>query len=447
MADTTIKWAASHYAAYNSLYGLFKDYYDGKHRPVFSNERLSNAFSRLVYQLRDNLCPTVIDTLSDRLQLTGFQASDNTTANEFLTELWKQNRMDSKVGRIHAQALTTGDSYIIVWPNEQGAPTIFPQKMGQLAVKYADDSGSGIEQITEAVKAWNTSDGRLRVTRYLPNEIQRYVSRGKATRMPESLGMLVPYDEDGEASIVENPYSRVPVFRFANDPDDFAGSELRDVLPLQNLLNKELVDMAVASEHQALPQRWLVGAEMPVDPETGAPRKLEGGPGTILNIGSPDAKLGQFDPADMAKFLQVLDNLRLEIARVSRTPSHLFMLNTGTFPSGEALKTAEAPLLSKVKDRQNLFGEVWEDVAMFACEIAGIDPGSIEAVWEDTAPHSDKEQSEVMLNKQALGVSKRQILTEMGYSPAVIDKMAEENDQDTSSLADVAMKAFDSGKV
>lgn len=446
MPVNDLKWASSHFSRYNQVYQLYSDYYNGLHRPVFSNPRMSNSFAHLLYGLRDNLMPVVVDSVTDRLQLEGL-SSNNTTANDFLTNLWEANRMDTKAGRIHAQAVMVGDSYLIVWPNAQGVPTIYPQKMGQLAVSYTEDD-LGNESIAEAIKAWQSPvDGRLRVTRYLPDRIERYATKGKATRIPESLSQLVPFDADGSDAVVDNPYGKVPVFRFANG-SDYACSELRDCLPLQNLVNKEMVDMAVASEHQALPQRWLTGAERPIDLDTGQPRKLESGPGVVWNFSDPNTKLGQFDPADLTKFLEVLDNLRTEIARVSRTPLHLLTLGTGQFPSGEALKTAEGPLTSKVRDRQAIFGEVWEDIGRFSCQVAGIaEPEEIEAVWVNTEPHSDKEQSEVMLNKQALGVSRPQILTELGYSPSAIERMAEENAQDTSALADAAMKAFDAGVV
>lgn len=425
MADN-LKWARSHFSEYNQLYALFQAYYDGRHSPVFSNPRLAKTFAYLLYHLRDNLCPAVCDSLVDRLQLEGL-SSDGTETTDFLAEVWKANRMDVKAGKLHQQAITLGDAYLIAWPNEQGLPTLFSQKTPEFAVRYGEDD-LGQDTIVEAVKAWQIPDGRLRVTRYLPEQIERYATKGRAQNIPESLNSLVPFTDDGQEAVVDNPFGKVPVFRFANG-NDYASSELRDVLPLQNLLNKSIGDLAVASEFQALPQRWMTGAEIPMDPETGAPRKLESGPGSVWSFPNAEAKLGEFSGADLTKFTEVLNDLRVEIARVSRTPLHLLTLGTGDFPSGEALRTADGPLAAKVRDRQAVFGEVWEDIGRFCCQVAGVDPGDIQTVWVDTTPHSEKEQAEIAILKSQLGASKRQLLIEMGYSPAQIEQMLEEKAQ------------------
>ena len=55
----------------------------------------------------------------------------------------------------------------------------------------------------------------------------------------------------------------VPVVPFPNlGEGSFGMSELRDVVPLQDALNKTLLDMLVGSESQALPQRYALGLEI-----------------------------------------------------------------------------------------------------------------------------------------------------------------------------------------
>lgn len=416
-----LRWASQLYTTLAPAYKLFENYYDGKQANIFTSEQMSNNFFRLVHSLRDNLMPTVVNALADRLQLAGFSATENATANDYLSNVFFK-ALDTKAGLLHSRAITTGDSYAIVWPNAAGQATVYPQKTNSIVLRY-EESDLGEDVIAEAVKTWQASDGRLRVIRYLPDRIERYVTKAKSGKLPESTSVLIPYAEDGLEPVQINPYGRVPVFRFANG-NEFASSELKDVVPIQDLINKTIVDMAVASEYQALPQRWITGAQRPRDPATGELVKLESGPSSLWTFQNPDTKLGQFEAADLSKFLEVLNDLRLEVARISRTPAHLFMLQGGDFPSGEALRTAEAPLSTKIRDRQNVFGETWEEIAEFACQIEGIaTPGDIDALWENTQPNSELEQTEVALNKQTLGVGREQILAELGYSAAQIDAM------------------------
>lgn len=89
--------------------------------------------------------------------------------------------------------------------------------------------------------------------------------------------------------------------------------------------------------------------------------------------------------------------------------------------SGEALRVVESPLRGKVKDRQTVWGDTWEDALTFVCQIVGNQVDDLEAQWIDTTPDNAKELTEVSLNKQAFGISKEQILKELGCNDSQID--------------------------
>ena len=93
----------------------------------------------------------------------------------------------------------------------------------------------------------------------------------------------------------------------------------------------------------------------------------------------------------MQQYVTTADGYRAEIARVSRTPLH-YLLMSGQFPSGEALRAAESPLMAVIEDRKVSFGNTWEDAMMFALVIAGAATDSLSTVWVDTTSVSDKEK-------------------------------------------------------
>jgi hypothetical protein len=155
----------------------------------------------------------------------------------------------------------------------------------------------------------------------------------------------------------------------------------------------------------------------------------------LWTVGNDKAKFGQFESGNLDQFLKVQDSFRSEIARVSGTPLHYLMLQTGDFPSGEAMKTAEARFLAKVRDRQTSFGGEWESAMALALQIEGSAETASQMFvqWADPAPASEKERLEALTIKQGLGVTETQLLTEAGYGAADIVRMQAEREIETAN--------------
>jgi hypothetical protein len=140
-------------------------------------------------------------------------------------------------------------------------------------------------------------------------------------------------------------------------------------------------------------------------------------------------KFGEFRAADLSQFLQVADSFRFEVARVSGTPLTYFLLINSP-PSGESLKVLESRFIKKCLDRQKSFGNTWGQIIAFAVRIKrGIfEPGTIrfKTEWANPAPESAKEAVEVATGKAQLGVPRRQILRELGYTNDQIKQFEDE---------------------
>lgn len=416
-------------------YGLYSKYYDGEHNLTFASEKFWNAFGSMFRAFADNLCAPVIDACADRLDIVGFGSENAKNEQSKLAwDLWQANRMDQRAFQVHAESFISGDSYVIVWPDENGEPCIFPNCGEVVNVQFeADNPGA----IILAIKAW-TDKKKLRLNVYKTDQIEKYISRTNVDlgSLPSKDNQFEEFREPSEAWPLENKYGEIPVFHFGNNCKVGAHgrSELVNVKPLQDALNKSVADMLVGMEFQSLPQRWVTGMDVPKDPETGkAIAPFIPGSDRIWAIPSPDAKFGQFEPAQLKQFIEVQESFRLEIARVSRTPLHYIMPMSGQFPSGESLKTAEAPFVSKIKRKQVSFGNVWEDVMSFALKIKGStveDKKPLSAQWRDASPRSE---SEMIMNaqlKSSLGVPTSQILRELGYSEEQITQFAAERVND-----------------
>lgn len=423
-----IQWALDKFHALRANYCLSRDYYNGAHRLAFASEKLSSAFGKLFKAFADNLTPTIVETVKDRLRLTGFhivgEDDDNkSTVQSRMDEIWRRNRLRVRANQVHLDALIDGDAYVIIWPDPttpDATPIFFPNRADKIVIDY-DEEQPGY--ITRAARAWVDGEKRYRLTLYFRDRIEKYVTRNKMEGLPDRASYFIRFNVAGESWPLPNPYDKVPVFHF-NNRGSIGGlgrSELDEAIPVQNALNKSIADMMVASEFFGVPQRWATGIE---DMSVADLRKqyalFNGGVWGTVN---KDVKFGEFAAGDISKYIEVSETFRKEIARVSRTPLHYFSLQ-GTWPSGEALKTAEAPLVKKAEDRIDSFGAVWGDAMRFALQISGQGDFEPEPKWDSVETRdADAEVNRAAVKHESVGVPEQQLWIELGYTKKQIEQM------------------------
>jgi hypothetical protein len=456
-----LKWAHGSYQASERRrsYYLYAQYYDGDHRLAFATEKFKSAFGSLFREFAENGCAAVVDVLAARLKVTGFESSLAEQKSEDITsplpgvpprkkvttvdpmadealKLWERNRMEEKQLDVYIEAFTAGDAYVIVWPDEDMLPAIFPQLADEVNVQY-DPNLPG--DLLRACKTWfDDVEGRWHLNVFTRVEIEKYISRDK--NFPTKPEGWVYFET------VPNPYHRVPVFHFSNKKTHRYGeSELKDIIPIQDGLNKSVMDMMIAMEFASFKQRYIIGMEVEVDPETGEPTDAvarDYGVDRMMAIPDPEAKVGQFDATDLDQFLRVQDKFWGSVSRVSGTPLHYFYITSGDFPSGEAIKSSEARFVARIENRQTSFGNTWGDVMLFALDLAGelealptetsgrkdYESITLLPTWEDASPRTESELADTAVKKKAVGVSRSQLLKEMGYSDEEIERMLEESD-------------------
>jgi Phage portal protein, SPP1 Gp6-like len=188
-------------------------------------------------------------------------------------------------------------------------------------------------------------------------------------------------------------------------------------------------------EFASFKQRYVIGMEVETDEETGEPvdqNVKQYGVDRLLTFGGTkdEVAVGQFDSTDLEQFLKVQDKFRAECARISGTPLHYFLISTGDFPSGEAIKSAEGRFVGKIEDRQEDWGPIWSDAMLFGMRMEqSIDEEmELEILWKDASPRSDSELADTAVKKKTLGVSRYQTLKELGYDDEEIQTMLEEAD-------------------
>ena len=444
-----LKWALDDLTARQGNYTDYNRYYNGDHKLAFATDKFTEAFGSLMKSFADNLCPVVVDTIVDRLVITGFAstglaAGETDRVTEVSDGIWRLNRMDRKAADVHEEALRCGDAYVIVWPDEDNQPHIWVNQAHMCTVRYDQEH---LETITKAAKMWYDGDSKYwRLTLYYPDRIEKYGFLSDNESAPSSATQFQPFAVSGEPWPLPNPYGVVPVFHFANaaKPGAFGVSELSNAIPIQDALNKTVCDLLIAQEFIAYPQRWITGVETELDETTGLPKQVFiPGVNRVWTVGAPDATLGQFPGADLTQYTQVKESFREDMAIVTRTPLHNFKASSNDYPSGVALTIADGPLVAKVKRRQVVWGNIWEDVLGLCLSMAGVGHDALDCVWADTQPHDDEVELKNLETKKRLGVSGKQVLREAGYTDAQIEQFEQENQVAAEELGNQLLTAFD----
>lgn len=412
--------------AKGQLYKNLFAYYDGDQPVMYTARRLEEIFRGLDAVFTENWCAVVIDSAKDRINLRGFQLA---AQQDLLDRLVADNELLLESDDVHEAALITGEAFVIVWPDEDRQPQMYYNDPRLCHIFYDAENP---RLVSFAAKWWVVDNGTMRMTLYYPDRLEYYATTKKAESVT-SVTAFIPMDPPA----APNPYGRVPVFHFRIDRRAVKG-DLKSVIPVQNGINKLLADMLVAAEYGAFKQRWIIS-------NADVQGKLKNAPNEIWDIPAGDgmgqqSSVGEFSATDLANYLNAIDNLAMAIAAIARVPKHYFVGQAGD-PSGEALIAMEAPLNKKCQDRIDRFIPVWQQVAAFMLEIAGVSVGAqdITPLFDLPATVQPRTSAEITNIRVGSGVPLKTALTWEGKTEAEIEQFeTDKADEQSSQQANLA---------
>lgn len=432
MPTSDIAWAVDARAETYEAYEVCDDYYGGNHNLTFATEKFRNAFGATFQKLRDNICPAVVEAEADRIYISAWDGKDASAA----TKLWANCKVSRTVRAAVVNSVKQGDGFIIVAEsdNDQGVafwnfdPTV-------VGVQYDDDDDP--TKIVKGYRLWQRGDRKWRLNLYYEDGCEKYRTRRGVDGPPKQPNVWEQFAAE------DYDYGRPPIFHLAHNaqPGEMGTSILKDVIPLQDALNKSLCDMMVASEFMAMPQRYATGLQVEIDEETGKPRNPPFTPGVdrIWTAGD-DVKFGQFPSGEVRGYLEVQDSITHKVSRVTGVPPHLLYLETA-MPTGETLRTLEGRLVKQVEHQEENFGPELQDMMELGLLIsAGKRDADVRPVWGPSAPHNPLLDAETELVRQQVGVSKRESLRNLGFSDEKIEEMMKENEDEAKKKASMAVQ-------
>lgn len=409
------------------------NYYEGDQRLRFAAERFRKAFGKQFYPFSENVCPLVVDTLEQRLDVIGFRVDTGRKgvfSGQF-EDVWQTNQMDAESEIAHSEALTLAAAYVLVWNTDESEtdPLITVESAHEMIVEHTPGSR---RTRAAALKAWHDDwTGHIHATLYLPDDVHKYRSTRKVD--PKMRGNRdVAWERrevEGEPWPLPNRIGRVPVVPLYNRPRlrRPPRSEIADVIPSQDVINKLTMDMLVASEFAAFRQRVLIGVDVPKDPETGQvvedywKQSLE----AFLILPNENAKATSIEATDLNNYVQAIEHEVQKVATRTQTPPHIFFLR-GQFPSGESIVAAESGLVTKARRRMRHFEDGWEEVGEMSFLVMGkrVPLTAIQTVWKDPESRTEAQHADAVGKKrQMLEVPLTQAWADIGYTPAEIERM------------------------
>jgi len=369
----------------------YRDYYDNEQDLNYATTEFVRAFGAQFEGFSANLCEIVVDAVEERIDLDRilFRDENGEVAEEASDRIWTtlhQNRFETLQNDLYNRALVEGRSAVIVWPDPVLGARIDVQDPQNVLVVYDSDDN---RKVAYAIKRWVTNTGEVRLNLYLPDYLYKFRSSGRrhlasvndeAERRQaasEASGFEPrPPEETGDPSWpLPNPFGEVPVVEFYGRK---RRSELLNITPLQDMLNKFLVNMSVTGDFGAYRQKYIVSSN--TEPDGG----WKSSPGYVWHLmpevdveGKPlPTQIGSLEETDPRGYVLILESLLQLITTISKTPTYYFFQTSkaggrGDAPSGDSLRVTETGLIKKCEKLMESWSPQWVQVGRLIWKAIG----------------------------------------------------------------------------
>lgn len=380
---------------------VYFHYYAGDHRTQF-HARSVNPHAALFDSFTENLCSLVVDSTVDSLVLTGLVPVDNTdtvgqAAATTQWNLWTRERYQRAfVEWIRSCEISGEEAVVITWPTGDGKNKVWFVDSTHCSVIRKDSDPSVLETV-----AILRGEGDRLLSLFYQDRVESYVADNPRYLSANNYRLI---------DTIPNPLGRIPASTV------HVQSDIKKIIDLQDLLNSLIINGAILNLKESSPLRVFLGLECDVDEngQTVAPFDLQLErnlflPGAVGDEQKVDVKeLGGKDATSL--LTKQADSIRSAIARLTRTP-YFLLSGTERPPSGEALRTSEAPFLQKLQSRGNIYGDAVADSLSDDLVFKGLDSTGLisdripfDPIWQSPLIVSRESDSRIVQNLVASGV-------------------------------------------
>lgn len=333
-----------------------------------------------------NVLGLVRDAFSQPLSVIGFRSPDATTDAD-VWQRWQRHRLDARQGEPTRAAVTYGTAYGIV---TDAVRFRTPRQM----IAVYEDPHVDLWPIY-ALDTWvDDSEKRPRRRGVLYDETHAYpLDLGGTQRVRDAddgervsrVAAVTPEYDEEEARPHGN--EGCPVVRFVNsrDAERLVVGEIEPLIEDQRAINAVNFDRLVVSRYGAFPQRYVIGwaPSSPDDLVRTSMARLMG-----FEDGKDQIAVGAFPAAAVEPYNSILGEMLRHVAMTAQIPP---LTLTGDIENiaAEAAAMIEAPYQRKLRNKQESFGESWEQLLRLIAAREGVEvPDDAEVVWQETESRS-----------------------------------------------------------
>lgn len=402
--------------ANRSDYDYYNGYYDGAHRLMALGLALPPEMRLLEVVI--NWPRLVVDSIAERMTVTGFRYGDDDSTDPRLWAWWQRNNLDEESRLAHVEAMVERRGFVCVGlSDDPGVPLYTVETRRNMAAVY----DQRLRRLTDALRLYGYSrDDPAQptlATLYRTDTNYYYEWRG---------GGWTEYDR-----MAHNLHrcSVVPMTNRARINDRHGRSEMDDVIGITDAACRSVTNLQGAQELLAVPQRYLLGAT--VDDFKNQNGEVipawEAYIGRYAMIANDQAKAGQFPAADLRNFTEVLNVYARLVAGISGLPPAFLGMATDNPASADAIRSAEARLVMRTNDHMVPFGGTWEETQRLG--IGWVD-GSIpdeaaklETVWASPETPTFAAKADAVSKLVAAGILPPDAaLEQLGYTDTQITR-------------------------
>lgn len=374
--------------------------------------------------IKSNYCAPVVDAYVARLRFKGLSGGDK-EATKKVADVWGYNRMDKKFIQLNRIAAKKGDAYAIVWPDTPEHITI-QVNPPELVTPITNSVG----EVVAYKKQWNVYDSENNIL-YVRRDVF-YTDRIEMYYSKEDTQGWLPYVDEKGNSTYPNPYGVLPVVHFANKVDEgvFGASELDNAIPIQQDINRLIMDMLMAAGYLGFGQIYITGVTKN-EIDNNNPNGLNRNPGSGWIIPRAEAKVGKLGADNLTSLIDAINNSVERLATITRTPLY-YLQAKASMQSGLALSILEGPLADKVAEAQINFGNSYEDINRLVLLMQGVnDPPEVGISWYPALPYGKAKEDIQMWVAGALSL--QQLLRNQGYTDDQIERIMQEIQQEENN--------------
>jgi hypothetical protein len=419
MADLTFdEWrqiGAGKLDAQTSRAAYYQNYYDCENvvTALMDSEERTN-FRTFLKESRANWSELVVNAVAERLQVVGFRFGPGNASGSHAWEIWQASGLDADGELAQTDALVCASSFVLVNLDEDNLTGVT----------------ISVESPFEACVLYQPGNRRKRVAGY-----KRYSLGSKTTQvliLPDVIATWYP--DEPEPEVLANPTGIVNLVEMQPQPRSTRPprSELHSAVHFQDRINTTIFNRLVATDYGAFRQIWATGVKLAREiltfddgtTKVNVVKPFDVGANRLLTNENPDARFGSFTESTLRGYLDAVSQDVEQLAAITQTPPH-YLLGSMVNLSADAIKAAEAGLVSKVSRRALHIGEAWEEVMRIALALTG-DPNAgdvaAEVVWKDFETRSEAQLVDALTKMATLGVPTEVLWQKWGATPQEIEQ-------------------------